>query len=780
MPWLVPAAFILASGCAGRHWYRELREPIEDLDTHPLRGRIIVLDPGHGGRFDGAVGKRGTAEKTVNLAVARELASLLGSAGARVHLTRTEDRDLAPETGTKPSLVADLAARVALAESLEADLFISLHHNADAGGDRGENATYTFYRLGDGGPSLDVARLVHRHLVENLSIAPNALLPGNYYILRNTTVPALLGEPSHISNPRMEKRLREPAKHRLEAEAYFLGILDYFARGVPRIENFQPAGTRVADARPTVSARVLPDRQAAIDPQAVSLLVDGRRVEAVHDPATHKVLWRPAEPLANGPHRAEVRARNLGGNAARGLIRTFTVALPPAEVAISVEPSPIPAGGRLLARITATVKDALGRPVADSTPVIFLITGADSTKVERLTLGGAAHAIVRPRPGAEALEVIVLAGAATNNSRTPISQGGRGRLSLLVTDGFTGRPVADAMVLWGDAAPVHTDAAGYALLSGGEDSVREALRIARPGYVPHNDEVTISGSAGTHLDIALHPVAQGALRGRRLVLDPAYGGKDAGPVGRLGLRAADVTLRIAGHLAGYLRAAGAIVTLTRAHDEDATPLARVRRTAAAEAERFLQIELGADADRPEHNGTRSAHYPGSLIGEPLARLVQEELLDELGLRNLGLVEDARFVLQQTPCPAVLVRPVMITHPAEETALLSSARRRKIAYALYCAFLRHFEGDGSGAIRGGVRDERGRPAEGALVTLDGYLSVQTDEEGRYALRYIRPGEHALALTGYRGERSVVSVEVGEGETVTRDLVLGQAAARRGAP
>ena len=48
MPWLVPAAFILASGCAGRHWYRELREPIEDLDTHPLRGRIIVLDPGHG------------------------------------------------------------------------------------------------------------------------------------------------------------------------------------------------------------------------------------------------------------------------------------------------------------------------------------------------------------------------------------------------------------------------------------------------------------------------------------------------------------------------------------------------------------------------------------------------------------------------------------------------------------------------------------------------------------------------------------------------------------
>ena len=113
-------------------------------------------------------------------------------------------------------------------------------------------------------------------------------------------------------------------------------------------------------------------------------------------------------------------------------------------------------------------------------------------------------------------------------------------------------------------------------------------------------------------------------------------------------------------------------------------------------------------------------------------------------------------------------------------LLSSARHRKIAYALYCAFLRHFEGDGSGAIRGRVRDERGQPAAGALVTLDGYLSVQTDEEGRYCLRYIRPGEHALALTGYRGERSVVSVEVGEGKTVTRDLVLGQTAVRRGAP
>ena len=75
----------------------------------------VVLDPGHGGRDGGAIGRMGTVEKTITLAFARSLAEHLRDAGVTVHLTRDGDVSLR------------LSDRVALARSHEADLFVSLH-----------------------------------------------------------------------------------------------------------------------------------------------------------------------------------------------------------------------------------------------------------------------------------------------------------------------------------------------------------------------------------------------------------------------------------------------------------------------------------------------------------------------------------------------------------------------------------------------------------------------------------------------------------------------------
>ena len=75
----------------------------------------VVLDPGHGGRDGGAVGRMGTKEKHVTLAFARALAEELRGSGVTVHLTRNDDSSLR------------LSERVAIARGHQAQLFVSLH-----------------------------------------------------------------------------------------------------------------------------------------------------------------------------------------------------------------------------------------------------------------------------------------------------------------------------------------------------------------------------------------------------------------------------------------------------------------------------------------------------------------------------------------------------------------------------------------------------------------------------------------------------------------------------
>lgn len=80
---------------------------------------VIVIDAGHGGKDPGCIGKNGTKEKTVVLSVARKLRNKLNDAGFKTYLTRNDDTYL------------KLADRAAIGERRKADLFISLHANAN-------------------------------------------------------------------------------------------------------------------------------------------------------------------------------------------------------------------------------------------------------------------------------------------------------------------------------------------------------------------------------------------------------------------------------------------------------------------------------------------------------------------------------------------------------------------------------------------------------------------------------------------------------------------------
>ena len=83
------------------------------------RKYIIVVDAGHGGKDPGCIGKGGTREKDIVLSVARKLKSKLDANGFKTYLTRNDDRYL------------KLAERASIAEKRKADLFISLHANAN-------------------------------------------------------------------------------------------------------------------------------------------------------------------------------------------------------------------------------------------------------------------------------------------------------------------------------------------------------------------------------------------------------------------------------------------------------------------------------------------------------------------------------------------------------------------------------------------------------------------------------------------------------------------------
>ena len=114
----------------------------------PPRPKLVVLDPGHGGKDPGAIGVRGTQEKAVVIAIAREVQRELVAAGRyRVMLTRASD-----------SFVA-LRERVARAQEAKADLFLSLH--ADSHPDS-EVRGASVYTLSDEASDREAAALAAR------------------------------------------------------------------------------------------------------------------------------------------------------------------------------------------------------------------------------------------------------------------------------------------------------------------------------------------------------------------------------------------------------------------------------------------------------------------------------------------------------------------------------------------------------------------------------------------------------------------------------------------
>jgi N-acetylmuramoyl-L-alanine amidase len=187
--------------------------------SKPLANRIVVLDPGHGGRYSGGV-HYGFRESDINLAVALKLRRRLARLGAKVVMTRTRDVSVAPAGST---LTADLQARVAVAKTAGADVFVSLHVD-DVPNVNLEGVASYFPE----GRASGLARAIQTCLAAETCAVDNGVSPANFYVLVHNDMPAALIEMGYLSNPAEALCLMDNAYRELIAGGILRGIAGYF------------------------------------------------------------------------------------------------------------------------------------------------------------------------------------------------------------------------------------------------------------------------------------------------------------------------------------------------------------------------------------------------------------------------------------------------------------------------------------------------------------------------------------------------------------------------
>ncbi|MGI8317297.1 N-acetylmuramoyl-L-alanine amidase CwlD [Halobacillus mangrovi] len=195
--------------------------------SSPLSGKVIVIDPGHGGPDGGAEGSDGTQEKEITLQMSEYLRDYLQEAGALVYLTRYEDTDLSSEGAGSLSRrkSEDIRNRVQYIEEKEADFYLSIHLNAIPSSKwRGAQ---TFYN-----PNMDeseyLAKFIQSEIKTNLeNTTRESLGLSNIYLLRNVKAPGALVEAGFLSNPEERELLKSDDYQRKMAASIYQGVLRY-------------------------------------------------------------------------------------------------------------------------------------------------------------------------------------------------------------------------------------------------------------------------------------------------------------------------------------------------------------------------------------------------------------------------------------------------------------------------------------------------------------------------------------------------------------------------
>lgn len=190
--------------------------------TGSLAGKIVCIDPGHGGKDGGAPGIGGVWEKQLTLPIAKEVRAVLEAAGARVVMTREDDTFI------------PLTTRAQIGIDAHADYFISIHCDSGDAGRNSQEGTTVYYH-GNNAVSRGLARSVSSRLAQlDDGIRADGIrtdyvrFPGiGFAVLRHSTEPAILVECGYVNNDQDLAHLKSPDVRHQIAQAIVAGLADY-------------------------------------------------------------------------------------------------------------------------------------------------------------------------------------------------------------------------------------------------------------------------------------------------------------------------------------------------------------------------------------------------------------------------------------------------------------------------------------------------------------------------------------------------------------------------
>lgn len=189
----------------------KIRKSLKDRIYNNIK---ICIDPGHGNADYGAIGPTGITEKEVNYTLAEILGKSLSEKGFKVIYTRDKEKGLS------------LYERAPFALSEEADIFISIHHNAPSDGTDPykvrSTESYFYNRAGK-----KLGEFIHPKVVKATGLKDAGLKYGNLAVCRNNGVPSILIEVDYIIIPEAEEKIKDSEFQKQVAESIYTGIIDF-------------------------------------------------------------------------------------------------------------------------------------------------------------------------------------------------------------------------------------------------------------------------------------------------------------------------------------------------------------------------------------------------------------------------------------------------------------------------------------------------------------------------------------------------------------------------
>lgn len=214
---------LLFHSCSQRSLVIEKEPIIEEkvVVLKPHAKETIVIDAGHGGKDTGTLSEKNRyEEKMLTLQTAQMVKTFLSELGYNVVLTRETD------------LFVPLEKRAAIANNLQANLFVSIHYNfcqADSA-----DGIEVFYYKGDSAakePRLTASRKlgeeVLARVVKHTGATSRGVKTANFAVIRETKMPAILIEGGFLSNPKEREKLKDPQYRRYLAWGIAKGVDNY-------------------------------------------------------------------------------------------------------------------------------------------------------------------------------------------------------------------------------------------------------------------------------------------------------------------------------------------------------------------------------------------------------------------------------------------------------------------------------------------------------------------------------------------------------------------------